>query len=296
LEDNKIIDGKSVSKRILLELQEKVRNSGITPGLAFFLVGNNPASEVYVGMKSKTCEELGYYSVLEKLPVHTSENELLDKIEFYNKDLKIHGILVQLPLPVGINERRILESVDYRKDVDGLHPINAGRLVIGEKCFIPCTPAGILELLKSYNITVKGKNVVVLGRSNLVGKPIANLLLQKEEYANATVTICHTGTEDIAKYTRQADVIIAAMGRAKFVTKDMIKEGVVIIDVGTTKIEDKTKKSGSRLVGDVDFEDCYEKASKITPVPGGVGPMTIAMLMKNTYDSASGAVYSYLPE
>jgi len=292
LEDNKIIDGKSVSKRILLELQEKVRNSGITPGLACFLVGNNPASEVYVSMKSKTCEELGYYSVLEKLPVNTTENELLGKIEFCNKDPKIHGILVQLPLPGDLDERKILEAVDYRKDVDGLHPINAGRLVMGEKCFIPCTPAGIIELLRNYNISVKGKNVVVLGRSNLVGKPIANLLLQKKEYANATVTICHTATEDISKYTRQADVIIAAMGRAKFVTKDMIKEGVVIIDVGTTKIEDKTKKSGYRLAGDVDFEDCYEKASKITPVPGGVGPMTIAMLMKNTFDSASGSVYS----
>jgi methylenetetrahydrofolate dehydrogenase (NADP+)/methenyltetrahydrofolate cyclohydrolase len=291
LEDNKIIDGKSVSNRILLELKQKVRDTGITPGLAFFLLGNNPASEVYVRMKSKTCEELGYYSILEKLPESTSENELLGKIETYNKNPKIHGILVQLPLPRHVEERRILEAVDYHKDVDGLHPINAGRLVIGEKCFIPCTPAGIIELLKSYKIEMKGKNVVVLGRSNLVGKPIANLLLQKTEHANATVTICHTATKDISNYTRQADVIIAAMGKAKFVTKDMIKEGVVLIDVGTTKIEDKTKKSGSTLVGDVNFEDCYEKASKITPVPGGVGPMTIAMLMKNTLDSATKAIY-----
>lgn len=291
MEDNKIIDGKSVSNRILLELKQKVRDTGITPGLAFFLLGNNPASEVYVRMKSKTCEELGYYSILEKLPESTSENELLGKIETYNKNPKIHGILVQLPLPRHVEERRILEAVDYHKDVDGLHPINAGRLVIGEKCFIPCTPAGIIELLKSYKIEMKGKNVVVLGRSNLVGKPIANLLLQKTEHANATVTICHTATKDISNYTRQADVIIAAMGKAKFVTKDMIKEGVVLIDVGTTKIEDKTKKSGSTLVGDVNFEDCYEKASKITPVPGGVGPMTIAMLMKNTLDSATKAIY-----
>jgi methylenetetrahydrofolate dehydrogenase (NADP+)/methenyltetrahydrofolate cyclohydrolase len=291
LEDNKIIDGKSVSNKILTELKEKVKSSRITPGLALILVGNNPASEIYVNMKSKACGELGYYSIIDKLPEDTSENELLDKIASYNLDPKIHGILVQLPLPKRINELKILEAVDYKKDVDGFHPINAGRLVIGEKCFVPCTPAGIIELLRSYNISTEGKNVVVLGRSNIVGKPIANLLMQKKEYANAIVTVCHTATKDISKYTRQADIIIAAMGKARFLKKDMIKEGVVIIDVGTSKIEDKTKKSGTRLVGDVDFEDCYEKASKITPVPGGVGPMTIAMLMKNTFDSASKAVY-----
>jgi methylenetetrahydrofolate dehydrogenase (NADP+)/methenyltetrahydrofolate cyclohydrolase len=292
MDDNKIIDGKLISQKILTDVKSQMKKLNVEPGLALILVGNNPASEIYVRMKSKMCEELGYYSVVDKLSEETTEVELLNKIDIYNNDKKVHGILVQLPLPKHLNETKILESMDYKKDVDGLNPVNVGRLVIGEKCFIPCTPAGILELLQQYKVQTAGKNVVVIGRSNIVGKPIANLLMQKNKNANATVTLCHSYTSDIPEYTRLADIIIAAMGKAHFVKPDMIKEGCTIIDVGTTRIEDRTKKSGYRLVGDVDFEGCYPKASKITPVPGGVGPMTIAMLMKNTLLSASNSIYN----
>jgi methylenetetrahydrofolate dehydrogenase (NADP+)/methenyltetrahydrofolate cyclohydrolase len=255
------------------------------------LVGNNPASEIYVRNKGKTCEALGFYSVIEKRDENCSEEELLALINKYNRDEKIHGILVQLPLPKHINEMKVLEAVDYKKDVDGFHPVNSGKLMNGEKCFVPCTPAGIVELIKRYNIETAGKNVVVIGRSNIVGKPIGNLLLQKNKHANATVTFCHSYTKDIVSHTKNADIIIAAIGKAFFLKADMIKEGCVIIDVGINKIEDATKKSGFRTVGDVDFNDCYEKASLITPVPKGVGPMTIAMLMKNTLDSATNKIY-----
>ncbi len=289
--ENKLIDGKLVSKKILDEIKLEVLNSSIKPGLALILVGNDPASEIYVNMKSKMCAELGYFSVIQKLPETAPESEVLELIEKFNENPEVHGILVQCPLPKHLNEPKILENVSYKKDVDGLHPINAGRLFIGEKSFVPCTPAGIIELFKHYNIDTAGKNVVVIGRSNLVGKPISGLLMQKNKHANATVTICHSATKNISEYTKMADIIVAAMGSAKFLKADMIKSGVIIIDVGTNRIEDASAKRGYKLVGDVDFETCIVKASMITPVPGGVGPMTIAMLMKNTLSSAQKLIY-----
>jgi methylenetetrahydrofolate dehydrogenase (NADP+) / methenyltetrahydrofolate cyclohydrolase len=291
-ENDKIIDGKFIADKIVSEIKIELAENRVKPGLALIIAGNNPASESYVRMKEKKCAELGYYSVVDKLPETITENELLALVDKYNKDGKIHGILIQLPLPKHINELKILEAVNYKKDVDGFHPINSGRLVIGEKCFIPCTPAGIIELLKRYNINTRGENVVVLGRSNIVGKPIANLLYQKNNFADSTVTICHSKTKDIKSYTEKADIIIAAIGKPYFLNENMIKNGCVIIDVGVNRIEDPASKKGYRLVGDVDFESCLPKAKKITPVPGGVGPMTIAMLMKNTLDAALKRIYS----
>ncbi len=275
--DSKIIDGKLISEEIIKEIKLELSRTDIVPGLALVLVGNNPASEIYVKMKEKKCAELGYYSIVNRQPDTISEAELLSIIAEYNNDTKIHGILIQLPLPSHINEMNVLEAVDYRKDVDGFHPVNAGRLMIGEKCYLPCTPAGIYELLKRYNVDTSGKHAVVIGRSNIVGKPIA--------------TITHSATKDITSFTRQADIIVAAIGKANFLTGDMIKEGVVIIDVGINRIDDATAKKGYRVVGDVDYASCYPKASLITPVPGGVGPMTIAMLLKNTLDSALKKIY-----
>lgn len=290
--DSKIIDGKSVSEEIIKEIKADLQQANIVPGLALVLVGNNPASEIYVKMKEKKCAELGYYSVVNRQPENISETELLSIIAGYNNDAKIHGILIQLPLPSHINEMNVLEAVDYRKDVDGFHPVNAGRLMIGEKCYLPCTPAGIYELLKRYNVDTSGKHAVVIGRSNIVGKPIANILLQKSKGANCTVTITHSATRDITSFTRQADIIVAAIGKANFLTGDMIKDGAVIIDVGINRIDDPSAKKGYRVVGDVDYGSCYPKASLITPVPGGVGPMTIAMLLKNTLDSALKRIYN----
>lgn len=291
--NDKIIDGKLISSQIKSEVKsetDKLKSEKeITPGLAFILVGDNPASKVYVRSKGKACEELGFYSVTETLPENVSEDVLLELIRKFNNDEKIHGILTQLPLPPHLNQQKVIESFDYKKDVDGFHPLNAGRMVLGEKCFIPCTPYGIVELLKRSNVATEGKNVVVIGRSNIVGKPVANLLIRTD--FNSTVTVCHSKTKNIKEITSQADILIAAMGKANFVKKDFIKEGCVIIDVGINRIEDKTKKSGFRMVGDVDYEDCFDKCGKITPVPGGVGPMTIAMLMKNTLDSAKGLIY-----
>jgi len=291
LDTFKIIDGKLIASQILEEIKVKLKSADVIPGIALILVGNNPASEVYVKMKAKRCAELGYYSVVDKQKETILETELLSLIEKYNTDNKIHGILVQLPLPKHIDEMKIIDAVNYKKDVDGFHPINAGRLLIGEKCFLPCTPAGIFELFKRYNIQTSGKNLVVIGRSNIVGKPIANIMLQKNKHANSTVTICHSATKDIKEHTSRADIIVAAIGKANFVTADMIKEGSIIIDVGINRIEDSLSKSGYKIAGDVNFEECLPKASMITPVPGGVGPMTIAMLMKNTFDSASKAIY-----
>jgi methylenetetrahydrofolate dehydrogenase (NADP+)/methenyltetrahydrofolate cyclohydrolase len=291
--ENKIIDGKIISSQIKSEVKsetEKLKSEkGITPGLAFIIVGEDPASKVYVRNKGKACDELGFYSVTETLSENISENELLELIVKFNADEKIHGILVQLPLPSHINEQKIIEAIDYKKDVDGFHPLNTGKLVIGEKCFIPCTPHGIIELLRRSNVETSGKNVVVIGRSNIVGKPVANLLIQKE--FNSTVTICHSKTENMKDITSKADILIAAIGKADFVKKDFIKEGCVIIDVGINRIEDSQSKSGYKITGDVDYEDCFDKCGKITPVPGGVGPMTIAMLMKNTLESAKGEIY-----
>lgn len=287
----KIIDGKLIAEKITEEIKNELKNLSVTPGLALILAGSNPASEIYVKMKAKKCAELGYYSVVDTLPDTISEEKLLELIHKYNVDSKIHGILIQLPLPKHINVMKILEAVDYKKDVDGFHPVNAGRLLIGEKCYLPCTPAGIKELLVRYNVETGGKNAVVIGRSNIVGKPIANILLQKSKGANATVTVCHSATENISGYTQRADIIIAAIGKANFLTGDMVKQGVVIIDVGINRIEDETSPKGYRIVGDVNYDECYPKASLITPVPGGVGPMTIAMLMKNTLDSAAKRIY-----
>ena len=287
-----IIDGNAVAAKIRLELKEKAEilynERGIKPGLALLLVGSNPASEIYVNMKFKACAEIGFYSLIERLPDTATESEVLAKIESWNNDNSIHGILVQLPLPKQINEFRVLNAISPAKDVDGFHPVNAGKLMLGIPAFVPCTPAGIMELFKRYEISLKGKHAVVIGRSNIVGKPIANLMLQKSPDANAVVTLCHSAAPDLSIYTRQADILVAAIGVAEFIKGDMVKDGVVVIDVGINRIEDATTKSGYRIVGDVDFASVAPKASAITPVPRGVGPMTIAMLMSNTYNSAIG--------
>ena len=290
---DKIIDGKLISSRIKDEVKEETKKllfeHNIIPGLAFIIVGENPASKVYVKSKGKACEEIGFNSVTKTLPETTSENELLRIINEFNSDKSIHGILVQLPLPKHINEQNIIEAIDYKKDVDGFHPQNVGRLSIGQSCFIPCTPYGIVELIKRSNVETNGKNVVIIGRSNIVGKPMASLFLRKD--INSTVTVCHSATKDIKSFTLNADILIAAIGRPDFVRGDMIKEGAVIIDVGINRVEDKNIPKGYRLTGDVDFNSCIGKVSRITPVPGGVGRMTIAMLMKNTFDSAAKIIY-----
>lgn len=289
----KIIDGKAISaiirQEVKVETLKLISEKNITPGLAFIIVGENPASKVYVKSKGKACEEIGFHSVTSHLSESTSEQELLDLILKYNSAPEIHGILVQLPLPKHINESNIIEAIDYRKDVDGFHPQNVGRLSIGQSCFIPCTPFGIIELIRRSNIESKGKNVVVIGRSNIVGKPVASLFLRKD--INSTVTVCHSATKDIKQFSSKADILIAAIGKPDFVKSDMIKEGAAIIDVGINRVEDSSSPKGSRLTGDVDFNSCFEKSSKITPVPGGVGPMTIAMLMRNTLDSATKKIY-----
>ena len=293
----KIIDGKSIARGIREEIKREVaelkEKHGVVPGLVTILVGENPASVSYVTAKQKTAHELDFYSLQENLPENVSEDELLKLINKYNQDEKVHGILVQLPLPKHINERKVLYAIDPKKDVDGFHPVNVGKLVIGEPCFIPCTPYGILILLASTGVNIDGAEVVVIGRSNIVGKPVANLLIQKRKpVGNATVTVCHTGTRDIPSHAKTADVIIVAAGVPKFVTADMVKEGAVVIDVGVNRIG-TTPDGKAKLCGDVDFDAVKEKASYITPVPGGVGPMTITMLMKNTLESAKA--WSGLP-
>ncbi|MBK7380975.1 MAG: bifunctional methylenetetrahydrofolate dehydrogenase/methenyltetrahydrofolate cyclohydrolase FolD [Ignavibacteriales bacterium] len=284
-----LIDGKKIALDIRNELKEKIsklkNETGRVPGLVAILVGENPASKIYVSSKAKVCEEIGMLSRVERLHENISEVELLATVEKYNSDNNFHGILVQLPLPKHINEDKIIEAISIDKDVDGFHPVSVGKLVIGKDTFIPCTPAGIQELLKRYNIATKGKHVVVLGRSNIVGKPIANILIQKKEYANSIVTICHSAARDLRQFTLQADILIAAIGKPEFVKADMIKEGCVVIDVGINRIDDTNSAKGYRIVGDVDFENVSPKSSYITPVPGGVGPMTIAMLLTNTYKS-----------
>lgn len=282
-----LIDGKKVSSEIRVELKQqvdKLKEKGKSvPGLVTILVGENSASKVYVNSKAKACEEIGFLSKIEKLPEKTTEDELLSVVQSYNENADFHGILVQLPLPKQISESKIINAIAPEKDVDGFHPVSVGNLVIGNDTFFPCTPAGIQELLKRYNIQTKGKHVVVVGRSNIVGKPIANILLQKKEFANAIVTICHSAASDLKKYTLSADILIAAIGVPNFIKADMVKEGTVVIDVGINRVEDSTKPKGYRIVGDVDFENVSPKASFITPVPGGVGPMTIAMLLQNTF-------------
>lgn len=289
---NNIIDGKAIADEIRLELKDKASTlfaeKGIKPGLALLLVGNNPASEIYVNMKFKACAELGFYSIIERMSEDASEKDVLDKIKQWNEDAAIHGILVQLPLPKQINEFRVLNAISPDKDVDGFHPINSGKLMTGIPAFVPCTPAGIMELFTRCKIDLKGKHAVVIGRSNIVGKPIANLMLQKAANANAIVTVCHSAAPDLSIFTRQADIIVAAIGVPEFIKGDMVKDGVVVIDVGINRIDDPSSPKGSRIVGDVEFSTVAPKSIAITPVPKGVGPMTIAMLMSNTYDSAVG--------
>ncbi len=287
-----IIDGKQVAADMRAELKDevaKLKEQDIVPGLGVILVGEDPASQSYVTAKERACENIGLYSDDNRLPAETSQEELMALVEKMNNDAKINGILVQLPLPKGLNEAEILLAIDPAKDVDGFHPINVGKMMVGEKAFLPCTPHGIIQLLIRSGVTIEGAEVVIVGRSNIVGKPLANMLIQKKPNANATVTVCHTRTKDLLSHTKRADIVIAAAGRPNTVTADMVKEGVVVIDVGVNRVEDATKKKGYRLVGDVDFEAVKEKASFITPVPGGVGPMTITMLLYNTVESAQRA-------
>lgn len=282
-----IIDGKAIAESIRADVAQKVatlKNKGITPCLAVILVGQNPASVSYVTGKKKALAEAGMLDKSVDLPEDTSEEKLISIIQELNADKNVHGILVQLPLPKHIDEDKVIMAIDPSKDVDGFHPVNVGNLMIGRPGFLPCTPHGILVLLEKTGINTNGAKAVVMGRSNIVGKPVAMLLTRKEY--NATVTICHTGTKNVGEVTKQADIIIAAVGRPNTVTADMVKPGAVVIDVGVNRIPDSTKKSGFRLVGDVDFENVKDIASFITPVPKGVGPMTIAMLMVNTLEAA----------
>jgi methylenetetrahydrofolate dehydrogenase (NADP+) / methenyltetrahydrofolate cyclohydrolase len=288
----KLINGNEVAQQIREELKQEVvqlkEKYNVVPGLVTILVGENPASVSYVTAKQKTSKELGFFSIQDNQPATTTEEELLKLIDKYNKDPKIHGILVQLPLPKHIHETKILYAIDPKKDVDGFHPVNVGKLMIGEADYLPCTPAGIQQLIIRTGAKIDGAEVVVVGRSNIVGKPIANILLQKQKGANATVTICHTGTKDMAFHTKRADILIVAAGKPKAITADMVKEGAVVIDVGVNRIG-MTPEGKAKLCGDVDFDGVKEKASAITPVPGGVGPMTITMLMMNTVKAAKVA-------
>ena len=285
----KLISGNEIAQQIREELKQETtqlkEKHNVVPGLVTILVGQNAASVSYVTAKQKTSKELGFYSIQDNQPETISEEQLLKLIDQYNNDAKIHGILVQLPLPKHINETKILYAIDPKKDVDGFHPVNVGKLMIGEADYLPCTPAGIQQLLIRTGVKTDGAEVVVVGRSNIVGKPIANIMLQKQKGANATVTICHTGTKDMAFHTRRADILVVAAGKPKAVTADMVKEGAVVIDVGVNRIG-MTPEGKAKLCGDVDFDTVKEKAGAITPVPGGVGPMTITMLMMNTVKAA----------
>jgi methylenetetrahydrofolate dehydrogenase (NADP+)/methenyltetrahydrofolate cyclohydrolase len=288
----KIIDGKQIAADMQAELKEevaKLKEQGIVPGLGVILVGEDPASQSYVRAKERACEEMGIYSDDNRLPAETTQQDLIALINRMNTDPKINGILVQLPLPKHLDESEVLLAINPDKDVDGFHPTNIGKMVAGQPAFLPCTPHGVIQLLQRSGVKIEGSHTVIVGRSNIVGKPVANMLIQKNKSGNATVTVCHTRTADLAHHTRQADIIIAAAGRPNTITADMVKDGVVVIDVGVNRVEDETAKKGYRLVGDVDFEAVKEKASLITPVPGGVGPMTITMLLYNTVESAKKA-------
>ncbi len=290
-----LIDGKKVADTIKEEIAatvEKMLAEGKKrPHLAAILVGHDGGSETYVAHKVRACEQCGLKSTLIRFESDVTEERLLEAIDVLNRDNDVDGFIVQLPLPSHISEQKIIEAIDYRKDVDGFHPINVGRMSIGLPCYLSATPAGIMELLARYDIDTKGKRCVVLGRSNIVGKPVASLMMQKHNPGDATVTVCHSATENIKDICREADIIIAALGRPGFVTSDMVKTGAVIIDVGTTRVPDATRKSGFRLRGDVDFDNVAPLCSYITPVPGGVGPMTICSLMKNTLLAGQGAIY-----
>jgi methylenetetrahydrofolate dehydrogenase (NADP+) / methenyltetrahydrofolate cyclohydrolase len=284
-----IISGTKIAEEIRAELAQKVKElkkKGITPGLVIVRVGEDPASISYVSGKTKASEELGIYSETTVYPENTTEKQLLVRIKELNNDPKFHGILVQLPLPKHINADKVLDAIDPKKDVDGFHPVNVGKLLIGDPYFMPCTPHGVQELLIRSGNSPEGKHVVVCGRSNIVGKPVMAILMQKQKGANATVTVVHTGTKNMASIVRLGDIVIAAMGAPRVITADMVKEGAVVIDVGVNRIPDSTKKAGFRLVGDVDFDAISQKAKAITPVPGGVGPMTVTMLMANTIRAA----------
>ena len=290
-----LIDGKATASQIKSEITEEVKqmlnSGGKRPHLAAILVGHDGGSETYIANKIRTCEELGFESTLIRYEEDVSEAELLGKIREMNNTPVIDGFIVQLPLPKHISEQKVIETIDYRKDVDGFHPVNVGRMSIGLPCFVSATPAGIIELLRRYNIETTGKNCVVLGRSNIVGKPIATLLMQKNRPGDCTVTVCHSRTVNIEKHCREADIIIAALGSPEFLKGDMVKEGAVVIDVGTTRVLSSETKSGFKLKGDVLFDEVAPKCSYITPVPGGVGPMTIISLMKNTLLAAKRAIY-----
>lgn len=290
----KIIDGKILAANLREEIKKEtsalIAEKGIKPGLAVILVGDNPASVSYVTAKEKACEDSGMLSKEIRLEKEISEEELLKTIEELNVDESIHGILVQLPLPKGFDEKKVINAIAPEKDVDGFTPVNVGKMLIGEDCFLPCTPHGIIKLIEFSGMDINGKHAVVIGRSNIVGKPVAALLSRKE--TNATVTMCHTGTPDVGYFTRNADIVVVAAGRPGTLTGDMIKEGAVVIDVGVNRIPDDTKKNGFRLVGDADFDSCAAKAGAITPVPGGVGPMTITMLLWNTLESAKRSAMS----
>ena len=290
-----LIDGKAVSaqikQEIAAEVEQIVAAGGKRPHLAAILVGHDGGSETYVANKVKACEACGFKSSLIRYEADVTEAELLAKVKELNQDADVDGFIVQLPLPKHISEQKVIEAIDYRKDVDGFHPINVGRLAIGLPCYVSATPNGIIELLRRYNIETSGKKCVVLGRSNIVGKPMATLMMQKANPGDATVTVCHSHSRDLKKECQEADIIIAAIGKPNFVTADMVKEGAVVIDVGTTRVPDATKKSGFRLNGDVQFDEVAPKCSFITPVPGGVGPMTIVSLMKNTLLAGKKAIY-----
>lgn len=285
-----VIDGNKIAAQIRGELQKEIQElksqSGVTPGLAVVLVGENPASQQYVKNKNKAAHEIGIYSEQHNLSKDTPEEDLLALVARLNADPKIHGILVQLPLPPHIDEKKVLLLIDPSKDVDGFHPMNLGKMMVGDPGFLPCTPHGVVKMLAYSGFKTAGRHVVVVGRSNIVGKPVANMLLQKADEADATVTVCHSRTRDLPSITRQADILIAAIGKPEFVTADMVKEGAVVIDVGVNRVEDPSSPKGFRWAGDVKFDEVAKKAAAISPVPGGVGPMTITMLLYNTVQSA----------
>jgi methylenetetrahydrofolate dehydrogenase (NADP+) / methenyltetrahydrofolate cyclohydrolase len=287
--ETRILYGKEVAEAVKSQLKQRIatcKENGVRPGLAVVLVGEDPASAVYVRNKARNCEELGIFSETLRLPADTEQSALNSLIDDLNRDERFHGILVQLPLPRHLSDKEIIHRILPEKDVDGFHPVNIGRMILGEDVFLPCTPAGIIEMLKYYKIETSGKHAVIVGRSNIVGKPMANLMYRKSAQGNATVTICHTGTPDIKSHTLQADILIVAAGVPEMIRGDMIKEGATIIDVGVNRLEDSSRKKGYRLVGDVAFEEARERCAAITPVPGGVGLMTIAMLMANTVKAA----------
>ncbi len=289
---SRLILGKDVSEEIYSELRARIaalKERGVVPGLAVVLVGDDPASQVYVRKKGEMCESLGMHSVTVRMPGDTTQEALMAKVDELNRDPSVHGFLVQLPLPSHLDEEQVINSISPKKDVDCFHPANVGRMLIGNPDFLPATPAGVQQMLVRSGIETRGKHVVVVGRSNIVGKPMAALMVQKGAGADSTVTVVHSRTANLPEITRQADILVVAIGKPRFVTADMVKEGAVVIDVGTNRVDDPSKPSGSRLVGDVDFDAVKEKASAITPVPGGVGPMTICMLMANAVKAAERA-------